>query len=176
MMPSLPPHVGRWRMTILGAAIATFLYTLCFFADSDYASVRNWRGPPLIDRCGLDEFVRQYTEEAIGAGLVMEEVYDVPAAFGIGTKPNFTSDLFPTRVLGQSFTAITLPKDLIRTQDGDDASEMDGETFNPAILKMPRGIKHGWEYIVVARGPRVQRRDLWVDVSNRHAEQHGLVA
>lgn len=161
-----------WRYAILGAAVATFLYTFCVLTDPEY-SIRS-REPPLIDRLGFIEFMKRYTEEAEARGSVREEAYEVPAKFGIGTKSNFTSSLFPTRVIGQSFNSISLPNHLILTETGD-ASSMDGETFNPAILKMPRGMKEGWEYIVVARGPRIQRTDLWVSVSNRYAEEHGLV-
>lgn len=110
-------------------------------------------------------------------GTIGKEAYDVPEEFGIGTKANFTADIFPRITIGNAFQPIPLPRSSILTRPWDPpVDEMTGETFNPAILKMPRGIAEGWEYIVVARGPRVQRNDLWVNVAGRHAEEHGLVA
>jgi hypothetical protein len=177
MQTLFTPILRRWRYAILGAAVALCLYTTSFLAELEYTGIGTWRGTPWIDRVGFVEFVEGFTGEAEEAGWVREEVYKVPPQFGVGTKSNFTSDLFPTRVVGRSFNAIDLPKDVIRTQSGKgNAATMDGETFNPAILKMPRGMAPGWEYIVVARGPRVQRMDMWVPEANRYAEEHGLVA
>lgn len=177
MTQTLFTPIRRWRYAILGAAIAILLYTTSLLAELEYTATRTWRETPWIDRVGFAEFVEGYTAEAEAAGLVQHSIYEVPTRFGIGTKSNFSSDLFPTRVLGQSFNAIYLPKELIRTQSGKgSATEMDGETFNPAILKMPRGMAPGWEYIIVARGPRVDRQGIWVPEASRYAEEHGLVA
>lgn len=164
--------VRQWRYALLGSVTAAGVYTLSHHVDSLWDTPTPW-----IGRVGFPDFLDQYTEASSAAGLIHEAAYDVPPRFGPGTSSNFSSDLFPTRIVGNAFHPIHLDKSLIRIREGDPEVEtMDGKTFNPAILKMPEGMAGGWEYIVVARGPRVNRRDIWVPEAGRYAEENGLVA
>jgi hypothetical protein len=142
--------------------------------------------PPLIEEIGLTRFLNMLQEEAEAEGSSIRlEDYVVPPGFGEGTKANLYSQNFSRLVIGRGYNYIDLPVSAILSRppslsdpsDGNEAEqEQEGGVFNPAILKMPEGMKKGWEYIVVARGPRVVRKDIWVEQSNRWAVEHGLVA
>ncbi|KAJ9093402.1 hypothetical protein QFC21_006432 [Naganishia friedmannii] len=131
---------------------------------------------PLIEELGLAEFLRQLHNEKESKGLLKLEAYVVPPEFGVGTKANLSSKDFPRLVIGRGYQYLDLPVSTIIPRPSYTEQEQEGGVFNPAILKMPEGMKEGWEYIVVARGPRVVRKDIWVAQSNRWALEHGLVA
>ena len=131
----------------------------------------------MINEIGLEAFLEQQQTLLDAAGTIKHQPYTVPAQFGPGTRAAMSSKLFPELVLGHVFHPLPLNKSALVTRPGDPpAVKMNGEAFNPAIMKMPCGVKEGWEYIVVARGPRVERRDIWVPEAERYAEEHGLVA
>jgi hypothetical protein len=167
----------HWRHALLGCLFTAVL----FLSITDDPYISTWRlqttTADRVERIGLEAFLEETTTMLDLGGTIGKEPYDVPSAFGEGTKANFTASFFPRITIGNAFQPIPLPKSTILTRPGDPpVEETTGETFNPAILKMPRGMAEGWEYIIVARGPRVQRGDLWVDVAGRYAEEHGLVA
>jgi hypothetical protein len=167
----------HWRHALLGCLFTAML----FLSITDDPYISAWRPSSTdadrVEKIGLEAFLEETTTMLDSGGTIGKEAYDVPSAFGEGTKANFTASLFPRITIGNAFQPIPLPKSTISTRPWDPTvEEMTGETFNPAILKMPHGVAEGWEYIVVARGPRVQRKDLWISVAGRHAEEHGLVA
>lgn len=162
----------QWRYSLLATALIAILFLVQH--DALYLSPSNILP---IKQLGFEAFLAEQTALLDNRETIRHEPYEVPAAFAEGTRANMQSSLFPLLTLGQAFRPIRLPKQSIIARPHDPpVAEMTGEAFNPAILKMPEGIAAGWEYVVVARGPRVERLDIWVPGANRHAEEHGLVA
>lgn len=164
--------IRHWRYPLVASALTVIL----FLAQHNALYVSSSTILP-IKQLGLQAFLAEQTALLDNSETIKHDPYKVPAAFAEGTRANMQSSLFPLLTLGHAFHPMPLPKQSILGRPHDPpVAEMKGEAFNPAILKIPKGIAAGWEYVVVARGPRVERRDIWVPSANRHAEEHGLVA
>lgn len=166
----------HWRYGLL-ACLVTAILVLSHNSGSSETSHSLIPRIEGVEEIGLEAFLAHQTALLDVGGTIGIQAYEVPSHFGKGTTANMTASMFPHITIGHAFQPLPLDKSSIGTRPDDPpVVEMTGEAFNPAILKMPFGIARGWEYIVVARGPRVERGDLWVEESGRYAEEHGLVA